>query len=191
MSGTRALFASIGASLSLVAAAALSLLAVSAVFAFGGRSDPVAEANRQQTLILAGPTPSSGQKPLVLAARERPRPTPTAARPSAPPQPTPQAGITQSANRPPEPVFPQPQPPQPQPPVTPPPPPAAPDPVRPSAGGGLSGTVQSTGDALAQITDPVLPPVSAATQQVFDAVDELLRRSADGVGKTVNGVLAP
>lgn len=186
MSGTRALFASIGASLSLVAAAALSLLAVSAVFAFGGWSDPVAEPGRQQTLILADASPSSGQKPLVLAARERPRPTPTAARPSAPPQPTPQAGVTQSASPPREPVLPPPPPviPEPQ-------PPAVTDPISPSAGQGLGGAVQSTGDALAEITDPLLPPVSAATQQVFDAVDELLRRSAEGVGKTVGGVLAP
>lgn len=186
MSGTRSLFASIGASLSLVAAAALSLLAVSAVFAFGGWSDPVAEAGRQQTLIIADANPSPGQKPLVLAARERPRPTPTAARPSAPPQPTPQAGIARSASPPREPVLPPPSPviPEPQPPVV-------SDPVGPSAGEGLGGKVQSTGGALAQITDPLLPPVSAATQQVFDAVDELLRRSAEGVGTTVDGVLAP
>lgn len=186
MSGTRALFASIGASLSLVAAAALSLLALSAVFAFGGWSDPVAEPDRQQTLILADASPSSGQKPLVLAARERPRPARTAAPPSAPPQPTPQAVITQSASRPPRTTFPRPavDPPEPQPPVV-------TDPVTPSAGEGLGGPLQSTGDLLAQISDPVLPPVSAATQQVFDAVDELLRRSAEGVGTTVDGVLAP
>ncbi|HEV2057874.1 MAG TPA: hypothetical protein VGR11_00870, partial [Solirubrobacteraceae bacterium] len=93
MSGTRALFASIGASVSLVAAAALSLLAVSAVFAFGGWSDPNAHSGAQTPLILAGATEMSlatEQKPLVLAPRERSRPTRSAAsaRASAPSQPT-------------------------------------------------------------------------------------------------------
>ena len=53
MSGTRALFTSIGVSFSLVAAAALSLLAVSAVFAFGGWSDPVVEPINQAAIVLA------------------------------------------------------------------------------------------------------------------------------------------
>lgn len=195
MSGTRALFASIGASVLLVAAAALSLLAVSAVFAFGGWSDPVAQSGAQTPLILAGGTEmsrASEQTPLVLAPRERSRPTRSAARASAPSQPTARVEVV------PPPPQPLPDPDRPQPPVIAEPQVAAPAPAAPkqsagdsvrSVGDGLSGTVQSTGDALTQITDPLLPPVSAANQQVFDAVAELLRRSAEGAGGTVDVLL--
>ena len=77
MSGTRALFASIGASVSLVAAAALSLLAVSAVFAFGGWSTPVAESARQSALVLttdATPKRAAGAKPVKLPGADARQP---------------------------------------------------------------------------------------------------------------------
>jgi hypothetical protein len=73
-------------------------------------------------------------------------------------------------------------------PKAPPAPKSAGDGVR-SAGEGLSGTVQSTGDALAQLTDPLLPPVTSATQKVLDVVAELLRRATNGLGRTVDTVL--
>jgi len=199
MSGTRALFASIGASVLLVAAAALSLLAVSAVFAFGGWSDPVAESGQQTALVFAvdgAGRQNAKQNPLVLP----PRPTSRAAsRPAVAATPAPQgraraaeqAAITPATNRRPKASFTPPPPVDaeaatPKTPVA--PPKAAGDGVR-SAGEGLSGTVQSTGDALAQLTDPLLPPVTAATQKVLNLVADVLRRTTDGLGNTVDRVL--
>ena len=202
MSGTRALFASIGASVSLVAAAALSLLAVSAVFAFGGWSDPVAQSARQTALILDdgrnGAARTISTRPIMLPARPqapaRREVARVTARPQAAVRATEQAGIAESArSRPPKASYSAPQvaDAQPQPDVTP-PAPAAPkksaaDGVR-TAGEDLSGKVQGTADALAQLTDPLLPPVAAATQKVLNAVAELLRRSTDGVAGTLDGV---
>ena len=201
MSGTRALFASIGASVSLVAAAALSLLAVSAVFAFGGWSDPVAQSARQTTLILddgrTGPARTPSDKPIVLPARApAPASRPVArasARTSAAARATERAGITQSAqSRPSKASYavPQASEPPPQQDVTPAAPTApkksAADGVR-TAGEDLSGKVQGTADALAQITDPLLPPVASATQKVLNVVAELLRRTTDGLAGTLDG----
>ncbi len=199
MSGTRALFASIGASVLLVAAAALSLLAVSAVFAFGGWSDPVAASSPQTALVLAsdGSAARAGakQKTLVLPARavaDRSRPAtraPAGSRDAA--RAAEQAAIAAVKDRPARAAY---TPPPVDAPATEtvapkaPPAPKAGDGVR-SAGEGLSGTVQDTGDALAQITDPLLPPVTAATQKVLNVVAELLRRTTDGLGKTVDTVL--
>ncbi|MDP1848231.1 MAG: hypothetical protein Q8K79_10615 [Solirubrobacteraceae bacterium] len=204
MSGTRALFASIGASVSLVAAAALSLLAVSAVFAFGGWSDPVAQSAPQTALILAAgqsdATRTTRRDPIVLPARAPAQGTRQAARATARPQTGPavgaQAVITRSGeSRPPKASF------TPAPAGDPPAtvtPPAASAPPKKSAGDGvrtagedLSGKVQGTADALAQVTDPLLPPVAAATQKVLNVVAELLRRTTDGLGSTVDGLLAP
>ncbi|MEA2194003.1 MAG: hypothetical protein QOG42_437 [Solirubrobacteraceae bacterium] len=200
MSGTRALFASIGASVSIVAAAALSLLAVSALFAFGGWSDPVAESARTSSLVLATDSDRAptGLKPLVLPARPRAR----ASRPVASVAPRSQgrvraaerAAITPVTSRPPKASLEARSPAADTPPQAPAPPaPAAPkksagDGVR-SAGQGLSGTVQSTGDALAQLTAPLLPPVTAATQKVLNTVAELLRRTTDGLGNVVDHTL--
>ena len=203
MSGTRALFASIGASVLLVAAAALSLLAVSAVFAFGGWSDPVAASARQTPLVLASVDGASRsgdkQKTLVLPARasvDRARPAPQA-RTASPGRASAadQAAITPVTNRPAKAAFNPPPPPvatesQTVTPKAPPAPKKAGDGVR-SAGEGLSGKVQNTGDALAQLTDPLLPPVTATTQKVLNTVAELLRRTTDGLGKTVDTVLPP
>ena len=204
MSGTRALFASIGASVSLVAAAALCLLAVSALFAFGGWSDPVAQSARQTALILddgrSGPVRTASSKPIVLAARAQgsasrsdlaAATTGPRARTSAT-----EAGISTSAqSRPARASIDPPRARDAEPQSVTPPAPAAPrksaaDGVR-TAGEGLSGKVQGTADALAQIADPLLPPVAAATQKVLNAVAELLRRSTDGVAGTVDGLLAP
>ena len=204
MSGTRALFASIGASVSLVAAAALSLLAVSAVFAFGGWSDPVAQSASQTALILAdgrdGPSRVAERKAYVLPRRapaarlapDRPPGRPAAAHglrrragrhhavgqePTAQGLPLPAARQRAGdADRHPAGARA--------------PKKSAGDGVR-TAGEDLSGKVQNTGDALAQITDPLLPPVTAATQKVLNVVAELLRRTTNGLGSTVDGLLAP
>jgi len=196
MSGTRALFASIGASVLLVAAAALCLLAVSAVFAFGGWSDPVAESARQTALVLAVDEAGGDKKrAFVLPPRERTQPSRPGARTTAPQQgsarATDQAVITPGTSIRPKASFtPTADPPRAQDlaPQAPAPKKSAGDGVR-TAGEGLSGTVQSTGDALAQIIDPLLPPVTAAAQKVLNVVAELLRRTTRGLGSTVDRVL--
>jgi hypothetical protein len=203
MSGTRALFASIGASVSLVAAAALALLAVSAVFAFGGWSDPVAQSAPQTALILAegqnDTTRTTPRDPIVLPARASAQGSRQVGRATSRPQAgtavSARAVITRSReSRPAKASF---TPPQTNAPATV-TPPAATAPQRKSAGDGvrtagedLSGKVQGTADALAQVTDPLLPPVAAATQKVLNVVAELLRRTTDGLGSTVDGLLAP
>ena len=197
MSGTRALFASIGASVLLVAAAALCLLVVSAVFAFGGWSDPVAESARQTALVLAVDEAGDDDKKraFVLPPRERTQPSRPPARTTAPEQgsarATDRAVITPATSIRPKASFtPTADPPRAQDlaPQAPAPKKSAGDGVR-TAGEGLSGTVQSTGDALAQIIDPLLPPVTAATQKVLNVVAELLRRTTRGLGSTVDRVL--
>ncbi len=200
MSGTRALFASIGASVLLVAAAALSLLAVSAVFAFGGWSDPVAESAGPSELVLAADEGSRavGRKTaFVLPPRARTQASRPAARTTAAEQGTARAAeraaITPvTSRRPRASSFPQ-STSQPEPQAVTPQAPAAPkksagDGVR-TAGEDLSGRVQNTGDALAQIIDPLVPPVTAATQKVLNLVAELLRRTTEGLGNTVDRVL--
>ena len=197
MSGTRALFASIGASVLLVVAAALCLLVVSAVFAFGGWSDPVAESARQTALVLAVDEAGDGgdkKRAFVLPPRER-APSRPPARTTAPEQgsarATDQAVITPGTSIRPKASFtPTADPPRAQDlaPQAPAPKKSAGDGVR-TAGEGLSGTVQSTADALGQIIDPLLPPVTAATQKVLNVVAELLRRTTRGLGSTVDRVL--
>lgn len=202
MSGTRALFASIGASVLLVAAAALCLLAVSAVFAFGGWSDPVAESAGQTALVLAvdeAGDDGDRKRAFVLPPRQRTQPSRPVLRTTAPREGSAraadQAALTPATSRRPKASFtPTSDPPRaqdlaPQAPA----PTAAPkksagDGVR-TAGEGLSGTVQNTGDALAQIIDPLLPPVTAATQKVLNVVAELLRRTTSGLASTVDRVL--
>jgi len=200
MSGTRALFASIGASVLLVAAAALSLLAVSAVFAFGGWSDPVAESAATTALVLAVDSDSrdAGRKTaFVLPPRARTQASRPAPRTTAPAQGSARAAeraaITPVTNRRPRASsFPQTTGEPELPAVTPQAPPApkksAGDGVR-TAGEDLSGKVQNTGDALAQIIDPLVPPVTVAAQKVLNAVAELLRRTTEGLGNTVDRVL--
>ncbi|HWC27114.1 MAG TPA: hypothetical protein VG474_11075, partial [Solirubrobacteraceae bacterium] len=189
MAAPRGLFASVGASAMLVAAAALSLLAVSAVFAFGGWSSAPSASVERPALVFAGGSPPPA------AARSAARPgvlRPPVQRASRTARPTLRAG-TSSAVR-------AAQPPLTSRPVTtakslpelsppergsgappPPPPPAAPQPrvgdgVR-KAGEGLSATVKGTGAALGAATQPLAPPVSTAVQQVLNFVAELVART--------------
>ena len=201
MSGTRALFASIGASVSLVVAAALSLLAVSAVFAFGGWSTPVAESARQSALVLtadATPKRAAGVKPVKLPApMHASRQARAAARASAA-KPTPRAATTLVTNRSartrgsiagvtsPDLSLPQASDAKPLSPA--PAKKASGDGVR-TAGEDLSSTVQSTGNALTQVTDELLPPVTKTVQTVVNIVAALLRRTTNGLGNVVDGAL--
>lgn len=201
MAGTRALFASIGASVALVAAAALTLLAVSAMFTFGGWGDFASPTAERSTLVFASATAADTRAtdaragarivapaPLRTASAERPGaessrrdPGPRGAAPSV------------DTSLPSEPRV---NPPPPLPTTTPPPPP--PPASRPTtgdrvtkAGETLSATVQSTGTALAKVTEPLAPPVSAAVQQVLNLVAEAVRRTAEGLGGAVDGLPGP
>lgn len=198
MGSTRAVFASIGVSVSLVAAAALSLFAVSIVIAFGGWSAGMGESGPATTLVFAASEPMPAKTvhsrkgefvPVVLRAAKRPpRPAvaPVRAHAIAQSGSAAQARVISHSvisNPPPKPVLPQPA------------VPAAPtshitatgDGVR-RVGEDLSSTAHSTGKALADVTAPLGPPVSAAVQKVLDLVAELLRRTTNGLGGTLDKV---
>jgi hypothetical protein len=199
MDSTRALFASIGASVSLVAAAALSLFTVSIVIAFGGWSAGLGESGPATTLVFGptGPTRSTDamtasahRRPVVLRAPAATRPRPSA---SAPARGAASAGAAVPARAISHPAKVSAAPPVPatQPVATPGPIPAhnlaTGDGVR-RAGEDLSSTVHSAGKALADVTAPLGPPVSAAVQKVVDLVALLLRRTTNGLGSTLDKV---
>ncbi|MGI8801013.1 MAG: hypothetical protein ACR2KV_02410 [Solirubrobacteraceae bacterium] len=202
MAATRELFASIGAGAALVAAAALSLLAVSAVFAFGGWSDAASPAVTQPNLVFAAAdAPQPGAQELALPAGSRPIVAPARAdrrdgtradssRAGADrePRPNPINVIARPPAAAPIRAAPTARPPS----TTPPSAPATKtgDHVR-KVGDSLSSTVQSTGTALANAVQPLAPPVSAAIQQVLNLVAEAVRRAADGLGTTLDALLPP
>lgn len=197
MAGTRALFASIGASAALVAAGALSLLTISAVFAFGGWSAPDSPFVEQPALVLASVTDADAPitaSPIVAPAparRAERRETPRAAAP-APRASAPEPAATRVSAGIPRVVSPRPIEPDGHEDPTP-APPAAPktgDHVR-KVGDSLSATVQGTGAALASITQPLAAPVSAVAQQVLNLVAEVVNRATDGLGGAVDSLLAP
>lgn len=203
MAGTRALFASIGASVALVAAAALTLLAVSAVFAFGGWGDFASPDVDHSALVFASTTTADTRTtderartsrivapaPVRAASVERSRPT-ASTRESAPRGAA--TGVDTSSQIAPRVNDPDPLS-RPTPPPPPPPPASQPTPGDhvTNAGEALSGTVQSTGAALAEVTEPLAAPVSAAVQQILNLVAEAVRRTAEGLGGAVDGLLAP
>lgn len=201
MAGTRALFASIGASVALVAAAALSLLAVSAIFAFGGWSDSVSPSAGQTALVLTGAPGADGDAvaasngsraivapppaPAPVRSAER-RAEPVASSAPRPAQPRPAAVSPRRAEGRVEPIV---LPEQPRPTQQ----PAAAksgDRVR-KVGETLSAGVSETGTALANATQPLLPPVSVAVQQVLNLVAEVVRRTANGLATTLDTLLPP
>jgi hypothetical protein len=63
--------------------------------------------------------------------------------------------------------------------------PATGDGVR-RVGEDLSSTAHNTGTALADLTAPLGPPVSAAVQKVLDLVAVLLQRTSNGLGGTLD-----
>jgi len=210
MAGTRALFASIGAGAALVAAAALSLLAVSAVLAFGGWSSFVSPGEAQPALVFAGSplqdagtaqeiSVSTGAAPIAAprpgrrAARRGDRPSAAAgSRAVGTTEPTATSAGPRGATAVPALGAPAARPtadPARAPAAT-----AAPrksgDHVR-KVGESLSSTVQNAGTVLAQATQPLAPPVSVAIQQVLNAVADVVQRSTDGLGNTLDTLLPP
>jgi hypothetical protein len=184
MGGTRALLASLGASISLVAGAALSLLVVSFVFAYdgltGAADEPTASAavlvqdtsaadaanvraaaGRRGAVVITTPRRSA---PLQSAGTKRPGPRDTTrseasqSRSSTAPNAAaaPQLGDSSTSQ---------------------------PSGRSPSAGDGVrdlgdavSSTVDTTGAAAGAATTPLLgPPVSQAVQKVLDAIEDLLK----------------
>ncbi len=202
MAGTRALFASIGASVALVAAAALSLLTISAVFAFGGWSDSVSQSVTKPALVFAGAnssdadaaqTVAAANKTQIVAPAPPPRAEPPRSRPAAdrsiarPTAPAVTSVSTTGNGTAPNLDLP-------ARPAADPPPAAAPTPQRSGdhvrkVGTSLSSTVQNAGTALSQVTQPLAPPVSAAVQQVLNLVAEIVRRTTDGLGGTLDALL--
>lgn len=198
MAGTRALLASIGASVALVAASALSLLAVSVVFAFGWTAVSVPESVGTKPLVLAGTTasqPSSAGTHARIAAghlvvappARRPKRSFTARRggagPSAVGAPKRLATSRPSGA------------PRSTPPLSPPPThsiavPKSPPPVSKTTSA-LGAKVKDTGTAIAEVTQPLAPPVSTVVQQVFNAVAELVDRTTSGLAAAVNKLLPP
>lgn len=193
MDSTRALFASIGVSAALVAAAALSLFTVSIVIAFGGWSAGLGESAPATTLVF-GPTHTRTadamastvkRAPVVLrpAAESRPRPAPArvaasagsgahplaVSRPAATSYHPPAAAVAPPVATPAAAAH--------QPPTG--------DGVR-RVGEDLSSTVHGTGKALADVTAPLAPPISAAVQKVVDLVAILLQRTTSSLGGSLD-----
>lgn len=194
MGSFRALFASIGVSVSLVAAAALSLFAVSVVIAFGGWSTGMVEPAPRPALLLADSAPADAReatvaaRPVVLRApkRPRPRPVPASAAPSAPVA-APRAVVRRPVvSRPPAVTVAQVIAPAPDV-AEPAPEPRSGDAVR-RAGDELGSVVRDTGKGLGEITAPLSPPVSEAVQRLLDVVAAALQRTTDGVGGTLDVV---
>jgi len=200
MGSTRALFASIGVSVSLVAAAALSLFTVSVVIAFGGWSAGMGSATTPTALVFDGfsampssrePTRLASTDPVVMRApaQQHARRTETApARAaSAPAGPTAATVVSRRSVVSRAPTFTPPA----DAPVVQNPAPAptnhAGDAVR-RVGDGLSSTAQKTGTALSDVTSPLGPPVSEAVQQVLDLVALVLQRTTDSLGGTLDKV---
>lgn len=201
MAETRALFTSIGAGVALVAAAALSLLTISAIFAFGGWSDSVSPSVTKPALVFAGAngdpeaaqTVAAANTSRIVAPAPPPRPEPRRAR-AAPDSNRAQAAApaATSVSAPGSAIAPVLDPPVVRRPAN--PPVAAPttqtsgDRVR-KVGDSLSTTVQNAGNALSQATQPLAPPVSAAVQQVLNLVAKIVRRTTDGLGGTLDALL--
>jgi hypothetical protein len=200
MGGARALIASLGASISLVAGAALSLLVVSFLFAYDGLSGGTDQPVSHAALLVEAHTPvtptdrvpgSSRVKPLVLrtpAARER-GPQDVVAGAAAPTrlragnggvqtrQPAPAAGGVSDLGA-----------------AAPPTSnsggskPSAGDGVR-DLGDGVSATVGETGEVAGGAAAPLGPPVSQAVQDVLNVVESLLKGATDGLAGTLDRAL--
>jgi hypothetical protein len=199
MGSTRALFASIGVSVSLVAAAALSLFAVSVVIAFGGWSAGMGESTTPATLVIAGTTTTQSKSSsarrstaaVVLRTQSRPQRPAVVARPRAVPKPVRRPAAARVVHQPQVAHGPalRPQPVQ-QPVATPPAP--APKRVVPTGDGvrrlgdDLSSAAQNTGKALSDVTAPLAPPVGSAVQKVLDVVATALEKTTNGLGGTLD-----
>jgi hypothetical protein len=203
MRATRALFASLGASATLVAAAAVMLFVVSAVLALDGASGTL-RASAAPALVLevtaaSNPGISSSRRaaasPVVLRAPVRPRArrrrpaSRTRSEPAFAAAPD-VRGLVQPIVRRPTAVVVAPRP------ITQPsattglPLPRTEDAVR-RVDEDLSSAARKTGTGLADVAAPLGPPVSQAVQDVLDRQAITLKRTTDGVGGALGNVLAP
>jgi hypothetical protein len=193
MGGARALIASLGASISLVAGAALSLLLASVLFAFPGSYGGADESAARAALLVDGHSPNAspsradGERPagavFVRPAAAAPRPARDVVRRSSSPtglrlgdagdatrRPLPSAtGVTELG------------------------PVSAPLPANPAGSGPVTGdgvrefgdsvttTVGDTGDAVGAATELLGPPVSQAVQDVLNVVESLLKGATTGL----------
>jgi hypothetical protein len=194
MGGARALIASLGASISLVAGAALSLLVVSFVFAYDGFTSNVELPDSATALVVRSPTtptaPSRGAAgqaaaPVVITATPTPAPArkakasavpQQAARRVAPPaRPTFDPGVQSLRPRAPAPA-------------------AVPVVRKPATGDGVrdvgeavGATVKKTG--LAGAVAPLGPPVSQAVQDVLDLLTAALQGATGGLGGVLDNAV--
>lgn len=200
MGGARALIASLGASISLVSGAALSLLLISIVVAYpqfvgidDGRRDitPVTIADQSGTALRV-PSRRVREAPQAVTIRATSRPR-RAERPArsvvrtraAASQPSFNPGIRDMAPPPPPPARPAPAP------AAPPAPPVAGDGVR-EVGDVLSSTLKETGAAVEAATAPLLgPPVSQAVQHALDVLTSVLEGTTAGLAGTLDKTLPP
>lgn len=203
MRTTRALFASLGASATLVAAAAVMLFVVSAVLALGGGTATL-RASAAPALFLE-PTAASNPagaiswraapSPVVLRAPARPRvrraqPARTRAEPAVVAAPDVRAAVQPIVRRsaavvavPPRPITPRAA-------ATELPLPRTANAVR-RVGEDLSSAARKTATALAEVASPLGPPVSQAVQDVLDRLAITPKRTTDGLGSALDNVLAP
>lgn len=198
MGGARALIASLGASFSLVAGAAVSLLLLSFVFALpglaGGGDAPAASG---PVLLESEPLPARASRgapgpetsaAVLISAPERSRAAARPARRESAARREAAAG-TPSFN----PGVRDLSPPAPPAPATD-TPPAAPDPalgdsVR-DVGDIVTATVQGTGAAAGELTAPLLgPPVSKAIQDVLDLLAAVLQGATSALGGALDKTL--
>jgi hypothetical protein len=193
MGGARALIASLGASISLVAGAALSLLVVSFVFAYQGFTSDVSLHGSESALVLGSPTVSApsrraaGQAGRPVVIRATPAPPARATRPAVrKPAPYRQGSLLSPSTfdpgvrdyRP-----------------NTPPPAAAPVARKPTTGDGVrdvgdavSATVEGTGKSTAPLLGP---PVSQAVQDVLDLLTAALQGATGTLGSVLDHTVPP
>jgi hypothetical protein len=199
MGGARGLFASLGASISFVAGAALSLLAVTCVFAnhvstgvpqgpqpgavFVEERSPAPSGapapGANAVVVRAAAAPASASKHAASVGRRRSESHAMRVEPAVSQmrQPTAVADVTDLG------------------PVATPPAPT-PSEARPTTGDGvrevgdaLSATVQGTAGATDAVSAPLGPPVSQAVQNALDIVTSLLHGATATVGHAVDATL--
>ena len=198
MRSGRALLASIGTGAMLVAAAALALFSVSAIFALGGFESASADGHNK-TLVLelqsSGSDPGRTVEATVASASERSsvRSRSVAARRSARRRDPVRANAdaTTNAAAATSQVDPLGDGTSGQPPTAKQPPASEATPEKPSPnlgdgvkqlGDGLSSTVQQVGTTLAEVTTPLSPTLAAAVAQVLTVVAGLLQSTTDALG---------
>lgn len=202
MGGTRAVIASLGASISIVACAAIGLFAVSVLFAYPGIVGSLNGSGSSPTLIVAtraaqpGTTPAgeAAAKPLRVTAppaTSGPRQESASVKRSSGavldnaggsgrvPRPAATAGVPEIS------------------PVAAPPAASQPAATKPKAGAGvrelgdtLTSTVQKTGDGVGAVAEPLGPAVSKAVQAVLDlavkAINDLLKKTTGGLAGVID-----